>query len=741
MKLKRDVLLRFVKSYILVLLLPLVIGFLTYYQGVTIIREDTYSIFRSMLSQVIQGIEQDLAEMETLSMQIANNPVLLEQVYQSDVNSNTILQMELCIREVKKYFVNDTSVFDCFIYFENSDYIMTRETLYRTPLYYEYVLHYKSDQYEKWLATLTEKRVPGEYVNIDNFYNGNAHESPYIAFMTSIPFNKGKTVQASLVMIYDKRDIAKALQAMDSNDDSALYYVIDEQGEPLVMSPSPGIMSEWKDQATDNGFTEVEGEMISIRQQGRNGWTYGYMKQESRVFQRLRSYRMIFVAVAVLGIFVSIVLLLVISYRNSKPVYQLMEHLSEYIPDRSFPRETNAYTIIEQGINKLIDSREHLKTDIERQIPMVKAAFIQNILRGLLYSEEDALMQAKLLDIPPRLTNGLFQVVLFRLIDSEDNHGEQLYLTRKTFANYVEGNLDDVYFIHHQDYRTIAVTLHFSDASKMKEHLKQFAEEASKHTALYTGVGDPYGKITEIWYSFDQAQIMINLSAVETRPLLFYADRSEYSDQMYYSVTVEQNLVAYISNGEWKGANQLLETLYNENYKKRLLSPHASSSLMEQLKGSLLRIVNNQPDQHLAEILDSIVPPIQPEPAFRFFKQASKHIITTQQVDKTSKGDSLSEEIRNYITENYMVSILNLSMAASHFNLSEGYFSMIFKKNIGIPFTDYVENVRIQKAMILLTDTTLTISEIAMLCGYNNPQSFRRAFKRIIGCSPSDLRR
>jgi YesN/AraC family two-component response regulator len=94
----------------------------------------------------------------------------------------------------------------------------------------------------------------------------------------------------------------------------------------------------------------------------------------------------------------------------------------------------------------------------------------------------------------------------------------------------------------------------------------------------------------------------------------------------------------------------------------------------------------------------------------------------------------------NYIDEEYINSNLGLALIASKFNISEGYVSTIFKGSMGVNFADYVEKVRIDSACNLLENSNDTINTISEKVGYNSVQSFRRAFKKVKGISPKELR-
>jgi transcriptional regulator GlxA family with amidase domain len=67
-------------------------------------------------------------------------------------------------------------------------------------------------------------------------------------------------------------------------------------------------------------------------------------------------------------------------------------------------------------------------------------------------------------------------------------------------------------------------------------------------------------------------------------------------------------------------------------------------------------------------------------------------------------------------------------------------FSRFFKMRTGITFIDSLLELRLGHASRLLIDTTLSISEIAYNCGFNNISNFNRLFKKKKGCTPKEFR-
>ena len=92
-----------------------------------------------------------------------------------------------------------------------------------------------------------------------------------------------------------------------------------------------------------------------------------------------------------------------------------------------------------------------------------------------------------------------------------------------------------------------------------------------------------------------------------------------------------------------------------------------------------------------------------------------------------------------FINENYMKQITLNDVAESIF-VSSNYTSKIFKRELGMNFSDYLIDVRIKKAKMLLKNIEYKNYEIAEMVGIPDAYYFSKIFKRITGCTPSEFR-
>ena len=98
------------------------------------------------------------------------------------------------------------------------------------------------------------------------------------------------------------------------------------------------------------------------------------------------------------------------------------------------------------------------------------------------------------------------------------------------------------------------------------------------------------------------------------------------------------------------------------------------------------------------------------------------------------------EDALNYIDRN-LTTELTLEEIAHSAGMSRSYFSAVFKKMNGLSVWDYITKKRIQLAMDYLRQGKHSVTEIAMLCGFNTMANFNRSFKLVTHCTPSQFRK
>mgnify|MGYP000757114536 CR=1 FL=1 len=109
-------------------------------------------------------------------------------------------------------------------------------------------------------------------------------------------------------------------------------------------------------------------------------------------------------------------------------------------------------------------------------------------------------------------------------------------------------------------------------------------------------------------------------------------------------------------------------------------------------------------------------------------------------ISASGNRTNTQKELLIYIQHHYMERI-TLHDLAEHFHLSEKYISRYFKEHFYLTFTDYVNHLRLTHAKKLLETTDLSVTEIALRCGFPNVSYFIRTFKTCYGNPPLKYRK
>jgi two-component system response regulator YesN len=99
----------------------------------------------------------------------------------------------------------------------------------------------------------------------------------------------------------------------------------------------------------------------------------------------------------------------------------------------------------------------------------------------------------------------------------------------------------------------------------------------------------------------------------------------------------------------------------------------------------------------------------------------------------------ISEEMISMVHNDYDKN-LTLEMCAFRINYHPDYIRHVFRKEVGVPFGEYLAQYRLQIAKKWLTESSMKISEIAEKLQYNNSQNFIRYFRKMEGMTPGQYR-
>ena len=215
---------------------------------------------------------------------------------------------------------------------------------------------------------------------------------------------------------------------------------------------------------------------------------------------------------------------------------------------------------------------------------------------------------------------------------------------------------------------------------------------------------------------------------------------------MPYPYDLESRLIEYVKDGDTKNS---LETFKKYLGEISLIEVGDLSSIKTKVLGVcsiLSRIATERTDlpQEQSESYFYDMNVLNQAVSFQELSILASNLIEsiTQAVASSAySGNSqiIKLAIQN-INENFKNKI-SLKTVADHLHTNPSYLSTLFKQEMGMTFTDYLNQIRINRSCELLADTNLSLIDISIQCGFDGQSYFTKVFRKIKGSTPKDYRK
>jgi two-component system response regulator YesN len=129
------------------------------------------------------------------------------------------------------------------------------------------------------------------------------------------------------------------------------------------------------------------------------------------------------------------------------------------------------------------------------------------------------------------------------------------------------------------------------------------------------------------------------------------------------------------------------------------------------------------------------------ETTMMFLKDILSKSIFIINEKRNEKESNLIKSIKKYINENMKEYELSLKKVGDAFFINQSYLSRLFKQKTGINYVEYLTDIRIQKAILLLKNSNMKMYQIAEQVGIIDPHYLGVCFKKVTGVSMSEYKK
>ena len=409
-------------------------------------------------------------------------------------------------------------------------------------------------------------------------------------------------------------------------------------------------------------------------------------------------------------------------------------------------------------LEQISEEKELLQAAADQQKPLIVSSYLKQLMSGSASSPDELAYIREYLELPElsSVYNVVYAVTYYNM--EEDLSTEEALFPKEATASgpasdYRKFNtltedamkqyFGEPFYCYSPEARTYAILLWGHSGEEL---LMQAQDTVIKlHDFLlrnygiwlFAGIGQAAGSPANIWECYEQA---MEAAGHSDKNYIFYPYEimEKSSNAFYYPPELSTKLIHFITAGSKEQVTELFSLIYQENMVERSLPLNLLRYLLQDIRNTLLKARFALPENAGPDTLRLLDRKFEEHLSFKLCEDLALSLCGLFQ--KENKHQSLSAAIEKYIHTHYQDPSLGLNKISDEFQISESYFSHMFKEKTGVNFSVYLESLRMREAARLVRDGGTNLSELYVEVGYNNPATFRRAFKKVYGVTPSAMR-
>ncbi len=414
------------------------------------------------------------------------------------------------------------------------------------------------------------------------------------------------------------------------------------------------------------------------------------------------------------------------------------------------------------GLAKKIEDKKRERELKEKYIAEMAENSIEDKRRLFRHMVSGDMSLSELLELAGKLDTdisaGQYNIVLFQVISSHhtttEYSGSVVYIYEKIEDMAVhEGAL-----VFDRNLEGKALVLRADSPDNMKEVQERLLSEITgllseyEHISFYGGIGLPSERLTGLPLSFKQAsQAYAHRFFTEKSGFRTYESTQPQPDDNggdFSLSSVDPDMIdrsritGFLRTGQKDEISYFLdeflgnlgEGAMNAGTFRQYLATEvyfAVSAFAEEIGADRGEIETF--DVSAGDIKDK-------DSAVDYFTRIMSNVIELREAGVSNRYNSVIDEVKRYIDENYGDEELSLNKIAGHVNFSPNHLSTVFSAQTGMTFIKYLTDYRMNKAKELLCCTNKRGSDISYEVGYKDPHYFSYLFKRTQGMTPTQYR-
>lgn len=727
-------------SYIIMLLLPTVSIILLYQQAYKMAATNCINNSLSLLQSTQSYIRERINTLDNIAMQTAYDPTVITAL---KINHPSPGSPEVYkILKLNNYFNNKLgSNLNYYMHYQilskNNEVIYFNDGVnFGIKSYFERTANHLDMTYEEWYDQTfnapNRSLLPNQSVRLYN-YTADA-----ITYNFPIRISNSDEVQGALQFIIPQSAL---LPLIPENSSQGSYYLLNAEGQLIsstgefkLISPYIGDMNELNGYL--NAVINNKKHLIVFSKDPDTHLTLAAIYSEAFVLKDAKTIRFTALLALFICILVEILLIIWITWRNAIPIHNFSKNLSLLLTNEAAPSALNTdneYEALHQGILTLQETKHSMTSIHEEKIQLEKSIFLKQLIEGYYKSDEQILSLAQSLNFNLSFTE--HYVISLKM--------QGISAFKSKLQSFFKEHVAASFILHPLEENLLVMIVLFPDADcpanqeALLSSINQLLLTHPSFEHLKVGISKSHTSLTDIPLAYNQCEYCFRFTA-EDKPVICYEDIMSNLHFPYYPTQLENLLSSAVKLREEDKIRAIFEQLRAENLIKRHLSSAMESILIANIQLTLFKLYEDILSAYSIEpLLKELRKLSSIEELMSRLEQEFIALAERDKSKRTERNHHFCSLIAEYMKTHYGESDLCLASIAAYFNLSESYFSQFYKESFGENFSTALESIRLNRAKELILENQLEIEKIAQQVGYTNSTTFRRAFKRLTGLSPS----
>ncbi|UVI27349.1 helix-turn-helix transcriptional regulator [Paenibacillus spongiae] len=724
-RLTRDsnIVMKLLRITIIVLLFLIIFAYINNLYFIKVVEREIQASNKKELASIVNMTHDTMESIKRIMYQYTYDRSIVSLSYTKKYDADTYMKLVNVRSNIRSFKNARSDIHDIFIRFKQSEFVLGTEGLMSTRVFYEKL----DEESKRTVRSMSEDRTNQGKVMLQPISYMSAQANMYLYSLRDM----------AIYVVTDREAENRAIESATSRDDTKVLVldrelnIVSGTEHDLRFVSKPASLDEVVDilerRSTDSLYTFLTSSSDHFH--FIIGHTDSVAAQKN---QQINNYTVLLLTVFMVF---CLLLFMLMNAEVYRPLRNVLGKLN--IGGQGSAWVTNEYALLDQAISSLQEELHSVGGYLKKHEKLVQESFLNKLMLGheLDHELKNMLYAAE--------TRQHYLVVTVILEDGEGHHAvgavrqfEYLLGSSFTFTTINMYAKERTYFVQVDPAVEVAAAL----IEKLKVWHAPGLFMIMGVSNLYTELDDLREAYEESRSVFHRQQVMQLDEGGWSIGFATVDDDLQEEGSFDLNIQEEKQLMMLVTSGDAEAIPRLLTKLWAKNKSKSIFRQHEMHYYLLNLYVIMLNSREGQRDEGSQQQISAFI---------RYYRDIfnvslMNRLLIERFVDLSGQyadeKTNLKQIIIDYIEQNYMHDVY-LDRVADEVKLSYTYVSHYFKKATGMNFIDYVRQVRVEKAKLLLTEQNLSVNETALSVGFESANTFIRTFKKIVGITPGEFRK